>query len=1229
MSDPDPKLHPVNDTQAEAPQAPSRRATPAQERAISARSGDLCVSAGAGSGKTFVLTERFRGLVADGVAPERILTITFTDKAAREMAARIGAALAEDGVPDARRAIEAAWISTIHGFCARLLREHALEAGVDPAFSVLTDVPAARARRVALLRAQREFRAAHPGVYDGLVERVRWGKDQDGQAGIRRRVLELYEQVRAAGADLRALDPSAPGELDALEDGLARAALERLAEASRCLLGEIAATRRSPSLERRAGEVAEVVARIAAAPLDRFRLEVHRDLGGLAKLASWRGQLAPAFAAVRAAAEAAAAAYAEGPARALGRGLEDLLLRFDRAYRALKEEQSLLDFSDLEERARRLLEEAPAVRQAVNERFEAVLIDEFQDTSRLQQRIVDLVRRPGGLFVVGDVKQSIYAFRHADVRGLLETEAAIARQGGEVIALDVSFRTRPELLAYTSEVFQQVFEESRGQPGAVPHQPLRPGVEFPDVDRPCVELVVGRGESLYRARGEEARAVAARLACLIEGRSVRGTNPLRADTFEQPLRYRDCAILLPATTALPFYERALRERGVPYRVASGRGFFDAREVVDAVQLLRVTAAVDDDLALAAYLRSPAVGLSDDALLALARPDAAQGGRRRRSLWRSLQAACAAPSLLAPLDLARADGARELLADLRAQRGRRSTRELLREGLERSGLLDGSLLRGDDVRAYANLEKLLEVIDDLERDGVAGPGPVAEVLEDLRLSGAREAEANVSSEEEDAVSLLTIHASKGLEWPLVVVADLGRFRRPGGDPVQWSAATGVTVALRDPDGGDAIVPAGLLALTGERQQLEREESKRLLYVAITRARDHLILGGAQSFHARRAGDWLGWARTPLDPNAPALALERDDAAGGVARLVATRGGVAVRTLEAADDLDGTPIVGPRGPSIGARPVLDGPERHALARRRLPRIEAADPDAASAATALLDRVRRLALPADDHGASVYSVSEVLAWAECPRRALLQSVIGEPGGPSGTGGAVPGAVRGTLVHEALASAIARGGRLPSVTRLAGRVAALLAPRPLPAAARERAARRARQLAEAFLRSPLGQAACTTEGARTEEPFLVSLELTPGESILLRGAADLLVPGPRGWTLVDYKSHELTALEVPLHRESAELQVQLYALALAAQGLEVAEARVVFLAPELECRVDLGPAALAAARRTVAEFFVARRSLQMPPRPGPACGHCPDVTCADAPRRRVSRPSATASAI
>ncbi|MGE0707126.1 MAG: UvrD-helicase domain-containing protein [Planctomycetota bacterium] len=1403
----------------EAPRPdPLASATPAQRRAVEARGCDVVVAAGAGSGKTFVLVERFMALVREGASPERLLTITFTDKAAREMAERIARALAGLGVADARRAAEGAWISTIHGFCARLLRERALEAGVDPAFAVLTDVPAARVRRQAFLAAQRSFRAAHPGLYDGLIERVRWGKDRDGARSIARCVMDLHDQMRAAGAELRALAPGEEPELDALAHGWSgegrssgggsgevagvRLAFEALAAATQQLMVAVAALRSgqtgsggrggvSPRLAQRLALVGERAQRIAATPLDTFRLPLHRELRTLAEQARGGGALAGELEAVRAAAEGAARAYAEGPARALGRALEDLLFRFDQAFRALKAERSALDFTDLEERARELLERRPDVREEVQRRFDAVLVDEFQDTSRLQQRLVDLVRRPRALFAVGDVKQSIYGFRHAEVRGLLETTAEVLLQGGEVIDLDLSFRTRPELLAYVDEVFERAW----GEPGSeVPHQVLRPGVEFAAVSQPCVELLLGRGERLAAARLQEARAVAARLATLIEGGALRGTNPLRKDVFERPLRYKDCAILLPATTHLHLYESALRARGVPYRVASGRGFYQSREVIDAVCLLEVCADAHDDLALLAFLRSPAVGLSDDGLAALAalrdgpseeappgeQPPGAGGAAgggpgggaapkagAKASLFSSLERVALERGALpgaSPRDGRRALRALGLVRGLRAQRGRRSTREILAHGLEESGLLDGSLLRSGDVRGFANLKKLLEVVDDLEREGTHGPGAIAAVLRDLRLSEARESEASVSSDDEDAVSVLTVHAAKGLEWPLVVVGDAGRYAPREDEPVVWSPPAGsssggksgrraagargggVSLVLRDPaDERASITPATLARVAEEGRERRREESKRLLYVAMTRARDHLIVAGAQRSGARSAGDWLAWSRAPVRFETACLRREADPAVGGSARIHPTLGGVLVRTVEVLEEHEGSPMVGPRGPAASAQPLLDARGCEDLALGRRPRLrrplrplprglagaqaassglgarqgaepahaepahaepahaepahaepahaepahaepahaeparaepahaepahaeparaqparaepERAEPEHAEPEHAepehaepehaepehadrlpepreeeLLPRARALLASARsgaeevDYGASVYTVSEVLTWRVCPRRALYEHVLGDERRGEGEGAALapePGweregraagliapDLRGTLAHEVLARAMTGG--LPPASTIEARAAQLLLPDRDGRACAE-TARWTLELAGAFLQGPLGRRARETPGTQVERPFLARIPLAEPEGpsaagFLLRGTVDLLVPGERGWLLVDHKASDLTALEIPSRLEEHAAQLAFYALALETMGEPVEAAWVSYLVPGVLERVPVDARALGGAREALGDFAQARRELDLPPRPGKACSYCP----------------------
>jgi len=1217
------------------PKAAGPRATPAQQRAIEARGCDVVVAAGAGSGKTFVLVERFMGLVREGIAPDRLLTITFTEQAAREMKERIGEALAAEGFPDARRVAEGAWVSTIHGFCARLLRERALEAGVDPAFGVLTDVPASRLRRQAFLIAQRTFRAAHPGLYDGLVGRVRWGKGRDGASQIRERVLSLYDQTRAAGEPLRGLGFEPPPRLDALEREAVEEAFVVLEGRFKDLGGAEARIGTgkggvTPRIQRKTRALFGLFEELRTTPRDRFRPEAHRLLRRIAEAATSGGALAEEFAVLKLAAEVTAQAYAEGPARALGRALEDLLLRFDLAFRALKAERSALDFTDLEERARELLERRSDVAEAIRWRFESVLVDEFQDTSRLQQGIVDLVVRPHCLFAVGDVKQSIYGFRHAEVAGLLETTTRTQANGGEVVDLDRSFRTRPEVLEFIDEVFAQVWAE----PGSeVPPQPLLPGIEFGPARRPCVEQVLARGESLRAARTEEAKAVAARLAVLVEGKQLEGTNPLRAESFGRPLRYRDCAILLPTTTNLYLYERALRARGIPYRVSSGRGFFQAREVVDAVHLLEVCADAHDDLALLAFLRSPAVGLSDPALLALAehRPGLeAEGRARKGSLYSSLLAALAEGStVLDRRDQRRAARALGLIRELRELRGQASTRAILERGLQESGLLDGSLLRAGDVRGFANLRKLAELVDDLEREGAQGPGAVAAVLRDLRAMDARESEANVSSDSEDAVSVLTVHSSKGLEWPLVIVGDCGRYAPRDDDPVMWSPETGVTLTLRDPDDERAAVKPRSLALLGERNRARRyEESKRLLYVAMTRARDHLILAGAMGSKARTPGDWLGWVRRAVQWQAPAIGAEQDVAAGAQAKAYPTLGGVVVRSLEVLEEEAGAQLHGPRGPAADAAPLLDGKACELLARGQLPILPPVDTSVRAEAEVIVARLQAAAAGEVSSEAEVTTVSEVLTWIRCPRQALFRYVVGDERRlrfrPGSERGLLPPDLRGTLAHEVMARTLRRGTPdVPSRRWIEARAAQLLAPES-DAEACQATARWAEQLAEAFLESPLAARAQSASARQPERPLLAPVRLPSGEEVLLRGTLDLLFlppsksegpeAAPGGWVLVDYKTGaygEGDPEQLSARLADDAIQLQLYALLLESAGVEVAEAWVAYLEPGQAEQVPLDRAQ---ARALLQEHQEARREQHLPPRPGRACQTCPWIDACDA---------------
>ena len=421
-----------------------------QRSAVEAR-GEVFVSAGAGTGKTAVLVERFvRAVCERGLDVDSILVITYTRRAAGELRTRIRARLLELGRTDLARRLDGAWISTIHGFCHRLLRSHPFAAGLDPRFRVLDDSQARVLRGEAFEQTLGQFCAG------GDERRLRLLATY-GAAGLRRMLTGVYETLRAAGRPL---------ELRVGEGPSLAAQVEKLRDAARCLLDEDD----YPEQRAQAARMLELLER------DR-RADDLLDLTGLATRGGPRERFA-GYEEARKAVEHAALDEVATRDREL---LEELLLAFADAYAAAKERESGLDFEDLQLTARDLLQADEQIRRRELWRFRSVMVDEFQDTNRLQCELVDLIAGPWpaaaspepaiagrDVFFVGDEFQSIYGFRHADVHVFRERRAEAAT----VLPLTLNYRSRPEVLAAVNYLFRADFGQQ--------FQPLTASREFPD-----------------------------------------------------------------------------------------------------------------------------------------------------------------------------------------------------------------------------------------------------------------------------------------------------------------------------------------------------------------------------------------------------------------------------------------------------------------------------------------------------------------------------------------------------------------------------------------------------------------------------------------------------------------------------------------------------------------------------------------------------------------------------
>jgi len=510
-----------------------------EQRAAVEATGEVFVSAGAGTGKTSVLVERFVGAVCEqGLDVQSVLVITYTRKAAGELRARIRAALHARGRHDLARELDGAWISTIHGFCSRLLRAHPFAVGLDPRFRELDEEHGAVLRGEAFERALAGFCSTRDS------ERLRLLATY-GANGLRRMLTGVYETLRSAGRDLQ------------LELGEHAGIPERLAE----LHAAAQALAADPDVTDKQLAAANAALALNTNP------EQLLDLSHLATT----GERAAEFRGARD--RLNQAAFDELAARD-SELLQELLDLFAAEYAAAKARESSLDFEDLQLYARDLLRDHAAIREAEQLRFRAIMVDEFQDTNRLQCDIVDLLREGAGaqsslpppdVFFVGDEFQSIYGFRHADVAVFRERRERAARR----LPLSRNYRSRPEVLAAVNHLFGEEFGDG--------YQPLAASGEFSDpVFGHPVELLVTDKRS-YREAGEgwrdgEARAIARRVRELVDnGVASPG----------------EIVLLFAAGTDAERYEAALRASGLPTYRATGRGYFGQQQVVDLLAYLRL------------------------------------------------------------------------------------------------------------------------------------------------------------------------------------------------------------------------------------------------------------------------------------------------------------------------------------------------------------------------------------------------------------------------------------------------------------------------------------------------------------------------------------------------------------------------------------------------------------------------------------------------------------------
>lgn len=879
----------------------SPRYTVQQAAAIQTREVSIALSAGAGCGKTFVLTQRFlAGLEPQTVATSlrSMVAITFTDRAAREMRDRIRSAChhrlqnceteAVEHWLTIMRGLDSARISTIHSFCTSLLRSQAVDAGLDPRFTVLEPALAdtllrntakdvlhglleqgdedasefvlqfglERSRDLARDLVRQRFQISFPNFDDQTAEsiaaewKMRWQREfvpklidefRNGPAALR-----LFELLRENSSTHAVMSQRREALLAWLQPDYdwptPLEALQAIQEQARVQGGGKADTWPSTdvfeAIKKTMSDVRDDAKKLAET------LDINED----------DLKMAAAFS-----------------ARALR-----LAKHASAAYEAAKQSQGLLDFDDLLLRARDLLRDRSDVRDRVAGGVRLLMVDEFQDTDPVQADVVRMLcgdaLTQGRLFLVGDAKQSIYRFRRADPGVFDRLRAEIPERGR--LPLSVNFRSQPAVLDFVNHLFSAgmgASYEALTPFDTVQRSPV-PAIEFlfatfdaqettPSAERSRDTSEAGSSEAMranaHELRMREADWIARRCASLLADSTPR----IRAkDASGQSTLRRvgpgDIVILFRALSSVQEYETALRRYGIDYYLVGGKTFFAQQEIFDLLNLCRYLDNPEDLVGLVGVLRSPFFNLSDDSIQTLALAARAEAGSAnsfaRPTLHDTLQQE--PPAVLSEEQRRRMAFARDVLAELRLQKDRLPLSRLLTLAVARTGY-DASLLTEHlGSRKVANLRKLIDMAQQFDRAELFTLKDFVDRLQTSVLDETDEEFATTLPETGDVVRLMSIHQSKGLEFPVVIVADIDRKGPPRGRSAVLHPELGALIKLPDAF-GQSHENLGLKMFNLMERDADADETIRLFYVACTRAADYLILSAGCDPQVKKHSAWF--------------------------------------------------------------------------------------------------------------------------------------------------------------------------------------------------------------------------------------------------------------------------------------------------------------------------------------------------------------------------------------
>jgi ATP-dependent helicase/nuclease subunit A len=778
-----------------------------QQRAINTIDKNVAVNAGAGTGKTKVLTERFIKILEDGNLEkdkevESIVAITFTKKASQEMVYRIRKEIKNNFDSDTKwrryyRDMEKSNISTIHSFCAKILRENPIEAKIDPNFEVLEDFTSAKLLKESIKEELSKGLDENENIYN--MVRIFRTNTLDF---LVEDFYQVYNKIRTVGFSFEEVKTKSIEHLDSLK--IEEDDLKIIKKTILYLMDKLAKSSKLVKLKDNPIWINFNNGDYKEEDLPEILEYLYKNMGTSCKEPDKMGLLSLTL--------EKAMLGSEMANLWIYNTTLDLLIDIDKNYTLRKKKIRSLDYDDLQIIVLNLLDNE-VIKKKYQERYRYIMIDEFQDTNELQKNIFYKLSTENNtldksnLFVVGDPKQSIYGFRGADVDVFYNVIEDIKdRSKEETITLEKNYRTVGTVLKFINDIFSKLML-NRYDPLSEFHKSENE-IDVEILENPDLIVPEGHSESEY-SRHYEAELIAKRIKELV---------------LSGKFKYGDFAMLFRATTRNHIYEEALKNFNIPYYNSGGKRYFLQQEILDLINALKSISNPLDTISTIGFLRSPMIGLKDNSIYWILR-------NRKTTVYESMKDIVGFEEI-DEMEREKIKEAIILFDDLYQIRDFYGLSKLLHELIDKTSFIESLLLKESGKQALANVYKFKEIVREYEKSNRPTLVDFMDYLEEAK--NRDESQGKIESENADVVKLLTIHKSKGLQFPVVIIPEMSTGSRSFHPNILFNKDIGIGIKLEN---GKALHSS----IKEDLDKKDKEEMERILYVAMTRAEKTLILG----------------------------------------------------------------------------------------------------------------------------------------------------------------------------------------------------------------------------------------------------------------------------------------------------------------------------------------------------------------------------------------------------